>query len=179
MSDKKVYFVPNRCLGCQECLTACAKAHIPPVSPEEASFEPRNFLLHVGIGLFPFSLRCAQCENPSCLAACPEEAITKNETGTVLINYEKCTGCSNCVVACPFGMMSLHPISNKPVKCDLCNERIAQGISKEPACVEGCALKALVFSTPEEIMTMKEKEASLKVITTRDLVKQLIIPKEA
>jgi len=46
------------------------------------------------------------CENPPCETVCNEvgaHAISKNEFGVVLIDYDKCIGCEYCSAVCPYG----------------------------------------------------------------------------
>jgi molybdopterin-containing oxidoreductase family iron-sulfur binding subunit len=45
---------------------------------------------------------CMHCDDPACVKVCPVQATSKNEEGTVLVDYERCIGCRFCTVACPF-----------------------------------------------------------------------------
>ena len=49
----------------------------------------------------------------------------------VVVDEEKCTSCRACVGACPYGIITMDPVDNKAIKCDLCN-------GDEPACVAIC-----------------------------------------
>lgn len=164
----KVYLVPNRCLGCEECMNACTKEH----------GESRNFVMRIA-GI-PVPLRCAHCKEPSCMAVCPVEAIEKDpETGLVTIDHNKCIQCRNCHYACPYGMISISPTLNKPIKCDLCVDRLEEGISKAPACVEGCALQALFYGTLEDLQDERDKEVAAKAIELGDMITEILAYKEA
>lgn len=97
----------TRCIGCRSCAAACAvENHYTPGSPWNVvlEFETGEYP-HVGKSFVP--MNCMHCENPACKAACDAvgiHAISKNEYGVVLIDYDKCTGCKYCVATCPYGV---------------------------------------------------------------------------
>jgi len=101
------------------------------------------------------------------------------------INYEYCSGCHSCELACrnelglgidEWGIKVLedgprqfddgewqwdyiiHPSS----KCDLCEGRTSQGLP--PACVMHCQAKVLSYGTPEECAAMLAKKGSKAAI---------------
>ena len=48
---------------------------------------------------------CMHCEDPTCAEVCPADAIKQTENGVVQSALKpRCIGCSNCVLACPFGV---------------------------------------------------------------------------
>jgi pyruvate formate lyase activating enzyme len=59
-----------------------------------------------GIGLWYLSRPCIRCR--TCLASCPEEALSADEDGDpfILINRQRCTACGLCVAACPTTALS-------------------------------------------------------------------------
>ncbi|MFW9846088.1 MAG: 4Fe-4S dicluster domain-containing protein, partial [Candidatus Thorarchaeota archaeon] len=66
-----------------------------------------------------------------CAAACPADAITLNgDTGAYIVDAELCISCGDCVEACPWGAISLHPETDIAFKCDLCGGK--------PKCIEVC-----------------------------------------
>jgi len=103
----------------------------------------------------------------------------------LLIDYEYCTGCHSCEVACknelklPVGKWGIKLAEDKPWEvepgkwelkyvpiptelCDLCGDRVAAG--KEPACVHHCLAKAMEFGPVEELakkMAAKGKKMAL------------------
>ena len=74
---------------------------------------------------------CDQCG--ACAEVCPTEAIIESE-GRFLIEEELCTGCLECVSACPHGVMFTHSGMEEPIKCTLCG-----------ACAVICPREALVM----------------------------------
>lgn len=127
--------MPEKCTGCGHCLTACAEMH-------GGSFRP--FWACLGVEMFPGLDRavpsvCFHCANPDCMAACPEGAISHDESGTVLVHAKTCTGCGACVQSCPWGHIMLGK-NGVALKCDLCGG--------EPACAQACTPGAIVFTEP-------------------------------
>ena len=87
MGKISLLFNEYLCSGCHTCEIACKQEHGLGVGPrvirvleESPYFKP---------------LFCHHCDDPPCAKACPEDAITKDsETGIVLLDLEKCTGCN-------------------------------------------------------------------------------------
>lgn len=100
---------------------------------EETSSSPVSFYL---------SLACNHCQNPECMRVCPTQTYHKRRDGVVVHDAGNCTGCCDCVRACPYGAPQFDPRNGKVDKCDLCSQRLAKGQS--PACVEACPNNALL-----------------------------------
>src|SRR6478736_998862 len=66
-----------------------------------------------------------------------------------LIDHPRCIGCSNCVLACPFGVPKYKAEINQMMKCDMCYDRTSMG--KRPMCATVCPSGALTFTTRENI----------------------------
>lgn len=101
----------------------------------------------------------------------------------LLINYEYCTGCHSCELACrnakgiPRGKWGIKLTEVGPFKldsdtwewlympvptelCDLCEDRVAEG--KKPSCVHHCLAECIEFGTVDE-MAQRMKELGKKV----------------
>lgn len=133
---KKVGYIGNGCSGCRVCASVCAwfnggsqnwKHGRIKIVKEEPDVD--------------YPVICRQCIEPACLATCRFDSLVSNNAGVLTVDHKKCTGCSACVRACPYGGIKLHPVLKKAVKCDLCN-----GL---PRCIEHC---------PEEVLSLKEAD---------------------
>ncbi len=60
----------------------------------------------------------------------------------------RCIGCSNCVLACPFGVPKYVADFDQMMKCDMCTDRTSEGYA--PMCASVCPSEALWYGTPEE-----------------------------
>ncbi|WP_158780817.1 FAD-dependent oxidoreductase [Pantoea sp. BAV 3049] len=140
---------PGECIGCHVCEVACVLAHNQqawPASPEQ--FRPRIHLITRGGSAVP--LTCRHCNNAPCVASCPTEALVP-EGDSIRLREEKCIGCKNCLLACPFG--AIEQVSDRPVvqKCDLC-QQLAAG---QAACVETCPAQALQLMDEAELQRLR------------------------
>ena len=174
---KKVVVHPERCVGCMQCMAACATAHSKTGQLFSAICEtplpkPR---VHVGVGLYGegFPNRCRHCDPSPCMMACLPGAIYRNtDFDTVLIDPDKCINCASCAMACPFGVIRYHEDLHAPpekvvaVKCDNCIARQAEGLV--PACAEACKSGALTFEEPSEAMKRQTNEVAKSVCADTD-----------
>jgi Fe-S-cluster-containing dehydrogenase component len=128
MPRTSLMFFKDDCMGCHACEVACKQEHNLGVGPR---------LVRV-IENSPYftPVYCHHCTRAPCQEACPVEAIYSNDQGLVLLNQDKCIGCLECLPACPFGAMQFDDESELAMKCDLCVERIQDGLG--PACAAVC-----------------------------------------
>ena len=145
---------PQRCIGCRTCMIACVVAHegkrIFEIDPDGYSFNPRLFMVKTARLSAP--VQCRHCENPACKQACTSNAISV-KNNMVVIDKEKCIGCKNCVIACPFGAVEVvetaevardgtcRRVANK---CDLCVD-----VADRPSCIRVCPTEALALVTTQ------------------------------
>lgn len=136
--------VPSRCIGCGLCVKACMESH-------GQSF-PYTRILKVEAHDLNLPLLCMHCSDPPCVKVCLSGALSKTNSGAVILNREKCIGCSLCSSICPFGRIIYDSSVHKAFKCDMCIGRISEG--RVPACVEVCPVspKARLFGPYEEIL---------------------------
>jgi len=97
----------QRCMGCRACIAAChVENHFTPDAPW-------NVMIEKEVGVYPHvrmtftTMNCMHCEDPPCKTVCDAigvKAISKNELGVVLIDYDRCIGCRYCAAVCPYGV---------------------------------------------------------------------------
>ncbi len=133
----------DRCIGCLSCEVYCREnkqlpegprlCQIVMLGPRTVRGLPRETFVYMG---------CFHCEKPACVAACPTRAMQKRESdGIVYVDPELCVGCKACVVACPWGAVQWDHRTETVVKCDLCKDRMDQGL--KPVCVTVCTTQCL------------------------------------
>ncbi|MFH1169895.1 MAG: 4Fe-4S dicluster domain-containing protein [Chloroflexota bacterium] len=147
------------CYGCLTCQVACQQEH---------GLDAEQYFIRVKqIGPYRIDGRlamdfvpsaCRHCDQPACLESCPEEAISKRGDGIVLIDAARCTGCQLCLEACPFGAPQFIAGKNIVQMCDLCLERLEEGLS--PACVHHCPTGALSVGDPEQSARVRGRGAA-------------------
>ncbi len=152
----------DKCLGCKSCEMACAVEHSVSKDLYRAIHEspaPRTRVsVEQGPG-FVVPLQCRQCEDAPCVEICPTAALYRaDKDSPVVIDHERCIGCKWCIVACPFGVISLDSENRTVIKCDQCFERVERG--ELPACVSACPTGALELRTLDEVVAEK-RQASL------------------
>ena len=156
------YADSKKCTGCEQCVLACSFAKSMKYSPAQSRIHVKR---EESKG-WSIPIVCEHCIDPPCALACPVYAISRNEeTGVVSIDLEKCTGCTLCRYACPWGKetISIRKIEgyrgSKAIKCDLCGG--------EPACAEVCVVGALKWV--ELNQADPELKWKLSVIRAQDI----------
>jgi carbon-monoxide dehydrogenase iron sulfur subunit len=151
--DRTIYVEAERCLGCTSCEVACAVAHSRSGELLQAILEnvlPEPRIQVEMVGDQPLPLHCRHCTNAPCVQVCPTGAMTRLEPdGPVICEESSCVGCSLCILACPYGVLRLDRDGSTVLKCDLCIDRVEQGL--EPACAEACPSSAIQFLSLKEI----------------------------
>lgn len=166
-----------RCSACRACMVACKQWHDLPAdmsTPFEGQYQSHKDLTSHTLNLIQmqeridskgkfhwdfFKKQCMHCGDPACLNGCPEEAIEKMPSGAVVIDEDKCVGCGYCTTNCPFGIPKVDAERNKSTKCDLCFDRIEQGM--QPSCAKTCTADAILFGTREEMLKKAEERLAM------------------
>src|SRR5690606_32874602 len=140
---------PARCIGCNACVQACSECDTHKgVSMIQLDFIDRAQSTQTVPGV------CMHCDQPTCAAVCPADAIKRTADGVVqTARKARCIACNNCVLACPFGVPKMHDKANLMMKCDMCYDRTSRDL--KPMCASVCPSQALFFGTEEEIETLR------------------------
>jgi Fe-S-cluster-containing dehydrogenase component len=143
---KYEFFIdPSRCIGCQACVAACG----------ECDTHRGTAMIHLDYvdrptGVQTAPVVCMHCEDPTCAKVCPADAIKQDDDGVVLsAAHPRCIGCSNCTLACPFGVPKQQIEMQLMMKCDMCYDRTSVG--KKPMCATVCPSQALHYGPRAEL----------------------------
>jgi carbon-monoxide dehydrogenase iron sulfur subunit len=146
----KLIFNYENCTGCRACELACS-------FHKEGVFAPSKSRIKVvrideeGIDI---PIGCEQCDDAPCITICPTKALSRDlETDAVLLNMDKCIGCKQCMVVCPFGAISYNKIKKTFYKCDLCDG--------DPECVKWCLTGAIEYH--EDIKEFPKRKTVARV----------------
>ncbi|MCL1797840.1 MAG: 4Fe-4S dicluster domain-containing protein [Eggerthellaceae bacterium] len=160
MTQKRAHVIDlDRCSGCDSCIVACKFENSVSLG------HYWNRVLAVGptgeypdIEMYWLPVACQQCENAPCIPVCPTGASYRDtDNDVVLIDKEKCIGCSFCLYACPYGVRQLNEDQGVMEKCTLCNHLTAKsdGVANIhdtfdpdhaiPPCVHNCTTGARYF----------------------------------
>ncbi len=163
------------CIGCRRCVYACVKennigrnsgfTYIQVLEMEPGKVDIEHADANYEEGGRPdkwyMPVQCMQCAKPTCVYGCPVIATWKEPDGIVLIDYDKCIACRNCIVTCPYGARHFNwvepeipeaeinpkvPVEEKAgvvEKCTFCVQRTRDGGTT--ACTEACPVGARKF----------------------------------
>jgi len=148
----------TKCIGCGNCVRACAtendvpegyfrtwveRYHVldwpsetPIVDSPDGGKEGFPQSKNTGGKNFFVPKMCNHCSHSPCTQVCPVGATFDGPDGVVLVDEKYCLGCRYCIQACPYGCRFLHPTKHVAQKCTLCYHRITKGLTT--ACCENC-----------------------------------------
>ncbi len=157
-----------RCNGCYACQVACKDEHagndwMPYARPQPDTGQfwlqiketVRGTVPKVRVTYQP--VLCAHCDNAPCREVCPvKAAIYQREDGLVIIDPEKCTGCRNCLEACPYHVIYFNEGLNIAQKCTGCAHLLDRGW-KVPRCADACPTECIKFGEEPELKAFTKK----------------------
>jgi Fe-S-cluster-containing dehydrogenase component len=152
MPAEMEFFVdPHRCIGCQACAHACA----------ECETHKGHSMIHIeyverSTSVQTVPVVCMHCHSPTCADVCPADAIKRSGDGRVMTARKpRCIACSNCVLACPFGVPKMVTEFDLMMKCDMCYDRTSTG--RKPMCATVCPSGALYYGPREEVEALRKR----------------------
>jgi len=176
VNGMEMFIDPSRCIGCQACVHACAEC-------DTHRGESMIHLEFVDRESSPQTspVVCMHCEDPACAKVCPADAIKKTPDGIVQSALKaRCIGCSNCVLACPFGVPKYVARIDQMMKCDMCYDRTSVG--RKPMCVSVCPSGALAFGPREEMLARRREQTTDVFVIGAQTIRtkvQLMVPRAA
>jgi carbon-monoxide dehydrogenase iron sulfur subunit len=138
---KRIYVNEMWCLGCHLCEYYCAYAN-SGVQDMVKALKDKQIKSRITVeqrGTISFAVNCRHCTEPLCVKSCIGGAITSKD-GVIVIDQSRCVLCYSCIMACPYGAL-MPAVEGGMQKCELCTTN-SQG---QPACIQGCPNKAIVF----------------------------------
>jgi carbon-monoxide dehydrogenase iron sulfur subunit len=146
--EKMIQVDIDKCIGCRTCEVACSLRNLGQSNPTRSRI---RIIRYEKAGQYHnyVPMVCQQCSDPLCVASCPVKALSKNTvTGVVEVDQDNCVGCRVCTITCPIGGISIDPVTDKAVKCDLCGG--------DPECVKYCDVEAIRY-VPKELLDISMK----------------------
>ena len=148
------------CTGCRTCEVVCSLHHFGECNPERSAI---RVIRREKDGLvFSLPLVCQQCRQTPCAEACPSEALfRKTPNDPLTVDKEKCSGCGNCIEACPAGCIFIDNQTHLAVCCDLCGGR--------PQCVTLCHSSCLTVGSRDEAADRNRVKRLADILEAEDL----------
>jgi len=141
----------GRCIGCQACVHACS----------ECETHKGHSMIHLeyldrATSTQTVPTVCMHCDSPTCAEVCPADAIKRSADGRVMTARKpRCIACSNCVLACPFGVPKMMSEFDLMMKCDMCYDRTSTG--RKPMCATVCPSGALFYGTRTAVEQQRQR----------------------
>lgn len=163
------------CVGCRKCVYACVRennigresgfTYITVLEMELGSNELElghdDYTEAGRADRWYLPVQCMHCAKPPCVYGCPVKATWREPDGIVVIDYNKCIACRNCMITCPYGARHFNwlepevpeaevnpavPYHEKEAvveKCTFCIHRTRKG--NTTACTAACPVGARKF----------------------------------
>lgn len=173
----KMFFVDlSRCTACRGCQIACKQwknlpaeetrctgSHQNPPDLSNVTLKIVRFTekpVKDGVEWLFFPEQCRHCVEPPCLGQAnldADDAVIKDEvTGAVLFTeLTKQVDAEGVRAACPYDIPRVDPETKLLVKCDMCNDRVQNGML--PACVKTCPTGTMNFGDSEAMLELAQK----------------------
>jgi Fe-S-cluster-containing dehydrogenase component len=157
----------DRCVRCGNCVRACHARHkFTRLDRRGPIFRRRRAVKSKSHEHLLVPSSCRHCRDPECMIGCPTGAIQRFPHGDVDIN-DNCIGCDNCARKCPYGNISMRPLSEeekvgregvtkRAIKCNLCRGYSYSNCVHE--CPRGAVLRVDPLRYFDELALVMEAE---------------------
>ncbi len=121
--------IEEKCSGCRACELSCSFKHFGYFDLAKSRIR-----IHNDEELSDIVINgCIQCDERSCVEACPEGALSiNNEYGYIAHEISLCIQCRKCFKACKYNGVFWDEEMNYPLICNFCEG--------DPECVKPCKL---------------------------------------
>jgi len=166
----------TKCIGCKACVAECSKVNglAPDTAPSNGLWQmPVDLDVHTKnvIKLYAdpatgetsyVKRQCMHCVDPSCVSACPFNALHKGDLGIVEWDGTRCIGCRYCEVACPFEIPKFewNQFNPKIVKCELCRHVLDR--DGQPGCTRVCPTGAVIFGRRDGLLAEAKQRVAAR-----------------
>jgi molybdopterin-containing oxidoreductase family iron-sulfur binding subunit len=165
----------NACVGCRKCAYSCMEENNigrtsgftyiqlleMPLGSNELEHGTLDYIEGGKPDKWYLPIQCMHCAKPTCVYGCPVTATWREPDGIVVIDYDKCIACRNCMVTCPYDArhfnwvephvppdeinpdVPLHDKHSVVEKCTFCIHKTRDGATT--SCVEACPVGARMF----------------------------------
>ena len=139
MNQYALHIDDDACWGCKTCEVACKQEINASFGTKLISVSEKIDQKAPDQMYFTFKINvCRHCDDPPCMAVCLEQAISKRMDGIVVLDENRCSGCTLCIEACPYRAIAFDKDKAVAQKCNLCHHRIDNGLV--PACADNICL---------------------------------------
>lgn len=161
MSTMAILTDVTKCIGCEECVSACKRVND---TGEDKLWRWREKIDDLSSTRWTTIIKrennhyvrkqCRHCLEPACVSVCPVGAMQKTPEGPVIYDGKICLGCRYCMMACPYGVPRY--TWEQPVafvrKCILCYHKIKSGELTQPACTSACPTNATIYGDRDTLL---------------------------
>ena len=137
LAMKRLLIDLDTCSQCEECSMVCSYIK-----------HPSNNGVTVLREFAHFTVICRKCDDAPCVAACPWEALEKQDDNVLKRHMMRCTSCKSCSNACPFGTIYPETIPFITARCDFCLGRLKE--DESPICLQSCSYGGIKYGDFEE-----------------------------
>lgn len=145
------YVDTTKCTACRGCMVSCKNWNELPseIQPFQGSYQSHEKVSPNTWCLIKYKEKevdgqvqwhfikdsCKHCIDSACVTSCPQGALTHNDWGAVVRDWDKCVGCSYCERHCPFGVIQVQEFTVDGLA--IIDDKKYPSFEEEPGCQKG------------------------------------------